>query len=87
MYDLQTTDWLREIQEYLPGGKVTVEDALGNKLYFGLLDIEVQISDQPIQEVTIHAYYTGKEPSSKKANDNTNIYNTGANFEIGTPRR
>lgn len=62
MYDLQTTDWLREIKEYSFGAKVTVEDALGNKLYFKLVDIEIPFANPyEIQQVTLNAIYEGEE--------------------------
>lgn len=62
MYDLSTTEWLREIKEYSIGAKITVEDALGNKLYFKLVDIEIPFANPyEIQEVTLHAIYEGKE--------------------------
>jgi hypothetical protein len=62
MYDLSTTDWLREIKEYSFGAKVTVEDALGNKLYFKLVNIEIPFANPyDIQEATINAIYEGKE--------------------------
>ncbi len=63
MYDLTTIDWLEEIKEHCFGAKVTVEDALGNKLYFKLKDIEIAFSNSPYElpETTIHAYYEGKE--------------------------
>ena len=62
MYDLQTTDWLREIKEQSFGAKITVEDALGNKLYFKLLDIEVSFANPyEMQQATLHAIYEGEE--------------------------
>lgn len=62
MYDLSTTDWLREIKESSFGAKITVEDALGNKLYFKLADIEIPFANPyAIQEVTLHAIYEGEE--------------------------
>lgn len=62
MYDLSTTDWLREIKEYSFGAKITVEDALGNKLYFKLVDIEIPFANPyEIQEATLHAIYEGTE--------------------------
>ena len=62
MYDLSTTEWLREIKEYSFGAKITVEDDLGNKLYFRLVDIEIPFADPyGIQQVTLHAIYKGKE--------------------------
>lgn len=62
MYDLSTTDWLREIKEYSFGAKITVEDALGNKLYFKLVNIEIPFANPyEIQEVTLRAIYEGEE--------------------------
>ena len=59
--ELSTTDLLREIKEYRLGAKVTIEDALGNKLYFKLVDIEIPlVNPYEIQEATIHAIYEGQ---------------------------
>ena len=62
MYDLSTTDWLREIKEYSFDAKITVEDALGNKLYFKLVDIEIPFANpDEILQVTLYAIYEGQE--------------------------
>lgn len=62
MYDLSTTDRLREIKECRFGAKITVEDALGNKLYFKLVDIEIPFANSDeIQQATLHTIYEGKE--------------------------
>lgn len=62
MYDLSTTNGLREIKEYSFGAKITVEDALGNKLYLKLVDMEMPFANPyGIQQVTLHAIYEGNE--------------------------
>lgn len=62
MYDLSTTNGLREIKEYSFGAKITVEDALGNKLYLKLVDMEMPFANPyDIQQVTLHAIYEGNE--------------------------
>jgi hypothetical protein len=66
MYDLSTTDWLREIKEYNFGAKITVEDTLGNKLYFKLVNMEIPFANsREIQEVTLHAIYEGEEMNTE----------------------
>ena len=62
MYDIATTDFIREIKEYSFDAKVTVEDALGNKIFFKLQDIEVPFSNPyEIQTATLHVIYEGEE--------------------------
>ena len=55
-------DFIREIKEYSFDAKVTVEDALGNKIFFKLQDIEVPFSNPyEIQTATLHVIYEGEE--------------------------
>ena len=62
MYDISTTSWLNEIKETSFGAKVIVEDALGNKLFFRLQDIEIPYANPyEIQEATLHVIYEGQE--------------------------
>lgn len=62
MNDIAVKDWIREIKEQNFGAKVTVEDALGNKIFFKLQDIEVPFTNPyEIQTATLQVIYEGEE--------------------------
>lgn len=60
--ELTVNDWLREVKEQNFEAKVTVEDALGNKIFFKLQDIEIPFANPyEIQTTTLHVIYEGAE--------------------------
>ena len=60
--ELTVNDWLREVREQNFGAKVTVEDVLGNKIFFKLQDIEIPYTNPyEIQTATLHVIYEGQD--------------------------